>query len=223
LPVVGYLSSRTPEADAFFVPVFRQGLGVQGFIEGQNVAIEYRWAEEQIDRLPALAADLVRRGVAVLVATGGSASALAAKAATATIPIVFENGGDPVKLGLVASFSRPGGNATGALNLTGVLDTKRLELLRELLPKATIIAVLRTPETASAGGQQDLEEAAHALGLRLQVAVANSERDQPDLRRIRARGRRCGPRNLQRALYEPACAAYRARRTPCAPRQLFIS
>jgi hypothetical protein len=126
MPVIGYLSSRSPGETAALVAEFRKGLGEAGYVEGQNVAIEYRWAEGQYDRLPALAADLVQRAVAVMVTTGGEPSALAAKAATSTIPIVFTVGGDPVKLGLVESFNRPGGNSTGVSLLTTAPEAKRL-------------------------------------------------------------------------------------------------
>ena len=127
MPVIGYLSSRSPGETAALVAAFRKGLGEAGYVEGQNVAIEYRWAEGQYDRLPALAADLAQRGVAILVTTGGEPSALAAKAATSTIPIVFTVGGDPVKLGLVESFNRPGGNSTGVSVLTTAPEAKRLD------------------------------------------------------------------------------------------------
>ena len=149
MPVVGFLNSTSAASWRHLVELFRRGLGETGFIEGQNVAIEFRWAEGQYDRLPALADDLVRRRVAVIVATGGDASGRAAKAATATIPIVFTSGGDPVREGLVASFNRPGGNATGVNLLLTAIEGKRLELLREMVPTAALIAVLLNPANAA--------------------------------------------------------------------------
>jgi putative ABC transport system substrate-binding protein len=148
MPVIGYLSARSPGNSGHLLTAFRQGLNEVGYIEGRNVAIEYRWAEEQNDRLPALAADLVRRKVAVIAATGASPSALAAKAATATIPIVFQAGVNPVEIGLVVSLNRPGGNITGVTSLAGELVPKLLELLRESVPAASTIAVLANPANA---------------------------------------------------------------------------
>jgi len=144
LPVIGYLNAQSPEAVAHLVTAFRTGLRQTGYVEGRNVAIEFRWANDHSDRLPDLAADLVRREVAVIVAVGNFAPALAAKAATPTIPIVFGIGTDPVQAGLVASFNRPGGNATGITGLSAELVGKQLGLLRDLLPRARRFATLPT-------------------------------------------------------------------------------
>ena len=149
MPVIGFFDSRSPEALADRLRGFRQGLKDTAYAEGENVALEYRWAENQADRLPALAADLVRRRVAVIVASGGPAVALAAKAATTTIPIVFLAAEDPVRLGLVTSLARPGGNMTGVNFFNTELAAKRLELLRELVPAAKRVAVLVNPTDAA--------------------------------------------------------------------------
>jgi putative ABC transport system substrate-binding protein len=176
MPVIGYLSSRSLGDSAALVAAFRKGLGEAGFIEGQNVAIEYRWAEGQYDRLPAQAADLARQGVAVLVTTGGEPSALAAKAATSTIPIVFTAGGDPVKIGLVQSLNRPGGNATGVSLLTTAPESKRLGLLHELVPGAKIVGVLIDPYYREAEAQErELREAAGTIGQPIHIAYARTD------------------------------------------------
>jgi putative tryptophan/tyrosine transport system substrate-binding protein len=178
MPVVGYLTNASPDVNALRLGAFRQGLKEAGYVERQNVEIEYRSAEGQNNRLPALAAELVHRQVAVIVAAGGSPSAVAAKAATATIPIVFAVAVDPVEVGLVASLTRPGGNLTGVANLNVEVGPKRLELLHELLPTATIIAVLENPTSPTAEPfSRALQPAARALGLQLHVLHASTDRD----------------------------------------------
>jgi putative tryptophan/tyrosine transport system substrate-binding protein len=175
LPVMGYLNSRSRDSDTPFLTAFHQGLNETGYVEGQNVVIEYRWAEGQYDRLPALAADLVRRQVAVMAATSTPA-ALAAKAATSTIPIVFTAAADPVAVGLVISLNRPGGNATGVSLYLSALGAKRLELLHELVPNAAVIGVLVNPTTPDAKSQsEDVKEAAHMFGLLAHVVNAGGE------------------------------------------------
>jgi putative tryptophan/tyrosine transport system substrate-binding protein len=178
LPVIGFLSAQSADDDYknFTVP-FLQGLKEAGYVEGQNVAVEYRYADNQYDRLPALAADLVRRRVAVIVASGGTA-ALPAKAATTTIPIVFTTGSDPVALGLVASLNRPGANLTGSALLVAELEPKRLQLLRELIPNAAVFGVLADPASPSTQFLiPDLKAAARMLGLQLVVANARTDSD----------------------------------------------
>ena len=179
LPVIGFLGGTSPDTFADRVRAFRQGLKDTGYVEGENVAIEYRWAEGQYERLPELAAELVRRKVAVIVATGGSTSAFAAKAATTTIPIVFGVAEDPVRLGLVASLNRPGGNLTGINFFTNELSAKRLELLRELVPGAARVAVLVNPANVlnTETTLRDLEPAARAVGLQIQVLNASTSRE----------------------------------------------
>jgi putative ABC transport system substrate-binding protein len=180
MPVIGFLHPQSPETIVERqMRAFRQGLKEAGFVEGENVAIEYRWAEGQYDRLPALAAELVRRQVAVIAATGGTPSALAAKAATTTIPIVFAVADDPVRLGLVANLARPGGNATGINFFVGELVAKRLELLRELVPAVTRVAVLVNPANApnTEITLRDVEAAARAMGLQIQVLNASTTRE----------------------------------------------
>ncbi|HEY7245540.1 MAG TPA: ABC transporter substrate-binding protein [Xanthobacteraceae bacterium] len=176
LPTVGFLRSSTLGDVQHWVAAFRQGLKEAGFVEGQNVAIEYRSADNQPDRLPALVMDLIRHRVAVIV--GNLESALAAKAATTTMPIVFATGSDPVRDGLVASLNRPGGNVTGVSFFSGVLGAKRLELLRELVPKATIIAMLVNPNTpVTEAERRDVQAAAQAIGQRLVIFDVSTERD----------------------------------------------
>ena len=178
MPVIGYLGAESPAAFASRVGAFRQGLGETGYAEGRNVAIEFRWAEGQHKRLPALAADLVGREVAVIVAPGGAPAALAAKSATTTIPIVFEMGADPIAIGLVSSLSRPGGNLTGVTSLSVEVTPKRLEFLHETIPTTDVFAVLINPTSPTADSQsRNLQTFARDLGLQLHILQASSERD----------------------------------------------
>jgi len=179
LPTIGFIRRTAAAGSAPFVNAFREGLKEAGFVDGQNVAIEYRWAEGQTNRLPALAADLVRRRVAVI-AAGGNEAAVAVKAASATIPIVFSIGDDPVELGLVASLSRPGGNVTGIAFRNSELVAKRLELLRELMPKVGTIGCFVIPNIQSGElNRRNVEEAARSLGQQILVLNTGSERDFP--------------------------------------------
>ena len=176
VPVVGFVSGRAPEDSANLVVAFQRGLAETGFVEGQNVAIEFRWARGVYDRLPALTADLVNQKVAVLVGVGGDVSALVATKATTTIPIVFGMGGDPVKAGIVASFNRPGGNATGYTLWTTEMESKRLGLLREMVPGVQLIGILVNPRFAPTVQElSDLEAAAKGVGQQLFVAQANDD------------------------------------------------
>jgi putative ABC transport system substrate-binding protein len=176
MPVIGFLSSQSAEARALILPALRDGLKEAGYVEGQNVAIEYRWAEGHYDRLPALAADLVGRKVDVIVTSGGNFSALAAKNATASVPIVFVAGRDPVEDGLVASLARPGGNLTGVSGLAGELWGKRVELISELVPETRVIAHLVDPNFPSAEGAiKSVQEAARAKMLQLRTLKAATE------------------------------------------------
>ena len=179
MPVVGFLSSGSPAPYAHLVRAFRQGLSEAGYVEGRNVAIEYRWADDQNDRLPALAADLVSRQVSVIAAPGSTPAALAAKAASTTIPIVFFTGANPVQVGLVASLNRPGGNLTGVTSLNVEVGPKRLELLHELIPTATVVALLVNPTNPPLAETlaSDLQAAARSLGLQLHVLQARTEGD----------------------------------------------
>ena len=179
IPVVGLVNARSPEASERQVAAFRKGLNEAGYVEGQNVTVEYHWFSGQYDRLPSLMADLVRRRVAVIATPGATLPALAAKAATATVPIVFGVGEDPVGLGLVASFARPGGNATGINIFLNELVAKRLGLLHELVPKAVRVAVLVNPANAPSAEAtlRDLPEAARAIGLHTQVLNASTSRE----------------------------------------------
>jgi putative tryptophan/tyrosine transport system substrate-binding protein len=193
LPVVGVVSGQSPHSDARNATAFYKGLSEAGYIDGQNVTVEYHWVEGHYDRLPGVMADLVRRQVAVIATTGNQAAALAAKAATATIPIVFAVGQDPVKLGLVASLARPGGNATGVNDFLGEVDAKRLRLLQDMVPKAARVAVLVNPANVASADVtlQGTQEAAAATGVQLQIlnattiaeidaAFASFARERPD-------------------------------------------
>ena len=174
MPVIGFLNPGSPDGYASFVAAFRQGLNEAGYVEGRNVVIEYRWGRDKYDRLPALAADLVRRPVTVIAATGTPA-ALVAKGATTTIPIVFTSGVDPVAAGLVASLNRPGGNVTGVNNYVSALGAKRLELLHQLVPNAALIGMLVNPNYSDAESQwKDVKEAAHITGQQVHVMNASS-------------------------------------------------
>jgi putative ABC transport system substrate-binding protein len=199
MPVLGFLSNASPDLYSNRLRTFRQGLKEAGYVEGQNVEIDYRWAEGHNDRLPVLAAELVHRQVAVIAAAGGTPSALAAKGATSTIPIVFGVAVDPVEVGLVASLSRPGGNLTGVTNLNAEVGPKRLELLHELLPAARNLGVLVDPTspTLAEAFWRHLEPAAHSLGVQLHLLHASTESDLdrlfPTLVQLRGSGLIIGP------------------------------
>jgi putative tryptophan/tyrosine transport system substrate-binding protein len=180
-PVIGFLRNTDAASSEQLVAAFRQGLAENGYVEGRNLTIEYRWADNHDDRLPSLIADLIRHNVAVIVAGGGTVVALPAIAATKTIPIVFELGGDPVKMGLVPSLSHPGGNVTGVALFANVVGPKRIELLHELVPKADVIGVLAYPNNPTAEGEvKQLQEAAPSFGIRLEVLNARTN-DEIDL------------------------------------------
>jgi putative tryptophan/tyrosine transport system substrate-binding protein len=176
VPVIGFMSARSPEDSAHLLAAFRRGLAEGGYVEGQNVSIEFRWARGQYDLLPAMAADLVSRRVSVLVAVGGDPSPRAAKRATSTIPIVFGIGGDPISEGLVESFNRPGGNATGDTLYTNIMEPKRLGLLRELVPGVPLIGVLLNPSLAPYQLPQ-IEEAARSVDQRILVVKASTDEE----------------------------------------------
>jgi putative ABC transport system substrate-binding protein len=178
MPVIGFLRPGSPEPNAHLVAAFRRGLGEIGYVEGRNVSVEYRWAHNDDDRLPELAADLVRLRVSVIATPGSTAAAAAAKSATTTIPIVFSAGGDPVQMGLVASLNRPGGNVTGVSSMAGELGAKRLGLLQELLPRAARFAVLSNPNNPLAKAfVTDVQTAATATGLQIEVLTASTSQD----------------------------------------------
>jgi ABC-type uncharacterized transport system substrate-binding protein len=211
MPVIGFLSIASAKSYAPLLSAFLKGLSETGYVDGRNVAIEYRWTEGQLDRLPAMAADLVRRQVAVI-ATTTTPAALAAKAATTTIPIVFEMAADPVQLGLVASLNRPGGNVTGVTNAQVAIAPKRLQLLHELVPTASVIALLVNPTnpTIAETNTKGLQAAARALGLELHVMNASTERDFDGvfarLIQLRAGGLVIGPDPLFTSLSEQLAA-----------------
>jgi putative ABC transport system substrate-binding protein len=176
IPFVGFLNSGSPNERAHLVEAFRQGLKDGGYVDGKDVAIEYRWAEGRLDRLPSLATELVKRKVAVIIATGGNAPALAAQAATSDIPIVFTGGGDPVKLGLVKALSRPGGNVTGVANIASSLTAKRLQILHDLLPNVRTVCFLVNPEAPeAAASMKEAEAAAEASTMKLRFLFARNE------------------------------------------------
>jgi putative ABC transport system substrate-binding protein len=211
MPVVGFLRSTPATGFAYIVDPFRQGLNDAGFVEGKNVAIEYRWADNQHNRLPGLAADLVRRQVAAIVG-GGVPAAQAGKAATATTPIVFVIGADPVRVGLVASINRPGSNITGVVFSVGPLAAKLLGMLHEVVPKASTIAVLRDPNGAEFESQsRDLEEATRAIGRQILMVNAANEREIHAAFKGRANGRR-------RAAHPPDCILLQSTPATCGAR-----
>jgi putative ABC transport system substrate-binding protein len=177
MPVIGLLSGSSAEALSSYVRAFHQGLGETGFVEGRNVAIEYRWADNQYDRLPAMAADLVRRQVSLITTLGSQQAGLAAKGATATIPVVFSIGADPVQNGLVVSLNRPGGNVTGITQLSGTVVSKRMQVLHDLLPNAKVYGVLRNPDTNRGPIIRDSEAAVATFGGRIELVDARNEGD----------------------------------------------
>jgi ABC-type uncharacterized transport system substrate-binding protein len=178
MPVVGFLHGGSPAERAHVIAAFRQSLGAAGYVEGQNVIIEYRWADDQLDRLPALAAELVRRRVSVIATPAGSVATVAAQAATTTIPIVFGSENDPIKAGLVTSFNRPSGNATGVYFLSGGLGEKRLGLIRELLPRADLVGLLLNPNNPLADATTaEVRAAASAVGQQIEVLHASNSQE----------------------------------------------
>src|SRR5262245_51476045 len=223
-PTIGFLHYGSPETYSHIVSAFRQGLRDSGFIEGQNVAIEYRWANGQYDRLPTLAADLVHHQ-AVAIAAAGFVGAQAAKAATTTIPVVFASGVDPVASGVVASLSRPGGNVTGVSLISLELAAKRLELLRELMPQIRVIALLTNPDNPSTVTElTDAEVAARKLGLQIRKVTASNERDlERGLRHDAGTAGRCADREPGWVLHSPARPNYRLGRPSCSTRGLLLA
>jgi putative tryptophan/tyrosine transport system substrate-binding protein len=181
VPVMGFLASASAEGYAYVLPWVREGLSLIGYMEGRNLTIEYRWADYQFDRLPVLAASLVQRPVAVIFATGGVVSAIAAKSATTTIPIVFAQGSDPIRYGLVSSLNRPGGNVTGVTFYNSALGPKRIGLLREVVPKAAVFAVLVNPNNPNAiPDSTEMQEAGRSIGVTVEVVQAGNDRELDD-------------------------------------------
>jgi len=223
LPVIGFLRSTSFGDVPHFVTAFRQGLKETGFVEGQNVTIEFRSAEDQIDRLPALVADLIRRPVAAIV--GNGIAALAAKAATTTVPIVFAYGGDPVGDGLVTSLNQPEGNVTGVHFIAGVLGAKRLDLLRQLVPKATSIAMLVNPNSPNTEAERrDIQTAAQAIGQELVIVDANNDRDiETAFATLHPARGWCAARRNGRVLHLQAGAHRRVGGSPCPASELFLA
>ena len=226
MPVIGFLVGASPDSFVDRLRAFRQGLNETGYVEGENVRMVYRWADNHIDRLPELAAELVRRKVAVIVATGGPPSTFAAKAATTTIPIVFVLGEDPVRLGLVASLARPGGNLTGINFITNELTAKRLELLRELVPGAAHVAVLVNPANATSTETtlRDLEPAARAIGLQIQILHARYQpRDRCGFRNVCARAARRHLPQPRCIFQQPAGATCQLGGAACNPHDIWFA
>ena len=192
MPTIGFMSIRSAAETKELLAAFREGLAEAGYVEGRNVAIEFRWADGRYDRLAALAADLVARHVAVIATSGGTAVPIVVKAATSTIPIVFSGGSDPVAAGLVASLSRPGGNVTGVVNIAAELTAKRFELLTELVPAGGLVAALRNPSNIESDMQaKEIEAAARAIGRQVHIAAAQTEQDfEPTLTTLLQRGAR---------------------------------
>jgi putative tryptophan/tyrosine transport system substrate-binding protein len=225
MPVVGFLDPTSPETYADRLRAFRHGLKDTGHVEGENVMIEYRWAENQLDRLPVLAAELVRRQVAAIITPGGAASAFADKAATTTIPIIFLVGEDPARLGLVTTLAQPGGNLTGVNFFLGELTAKRLELLRELVPAVARIAVLVNPANAANTEPtlRDVQLAGRAMGLQIKVLNASQRRDQCGLRDFCARSARRPLRRSRPLIHDPACPISQSGVAPRDPRDISFT
>lgn len=224
MPVIGFLASASEHGSSGFLAAFRNGLAESGYAEGRNVEIEYRWADNQYNRLSALAAELVRRPVLVIVASGGPAAPIAAKAATSTIPIIFTATSDPVRLGLVASLHRPGSNVTGTGAFTAELDAKRLEVLLELVLRPGQIGALINPNRPDADAQsQDVQRAAHALGQQVSILTAGSEREIDAALRIwsSSGSGRCWLARTR--FFKPASTSRGTRRAPRGARRVHES